>query len=780
MKTLIVESPTKAKTIGKYLGKDFKVLSSYGHVSDLVSKDGSVKPDENFKMVWEIAPKSKAHLKAIQDAVKESDTVLLATDPDREGEAIAWHVSEILKKDFKGKEVARVVFHEITKNAIEEAIKFPRAINQELVQAYLARRALDYLFGFTLSPVLWRKLPGAKSAGRVQSVALRLIVEREEEIEAFKTTEYWDINGIFSTSTLSVEARLIQYNKEKLEKFSISNDKQANDITKALEALNYHVETIESKKVQRNPLPPYITSTLQQDGANKFGFSASKTMKIAQQLYEGISITGEVTGLITYMRTDSISMSADAIATIRQYIKDKFKPDYLPKEARSYKSKVKNAQEAHECIRPSLPNLSPKDLQNKLDEDQFKIYSLIWNRSVASQMANAEFLQTKVDIASEDKQHVFRANGQVCQFEGFLAIYGVQEGDDIKMLPAMKEGQVMPLTQLTPDQHFTQPPARYNEGSLIKKLEELGIGRPSTYASMIEVLKGRKYVVLEKRRFTPDMIGRFVVLFLRKYFPTYIEYDFTAQMEENLDTISSGGADWQKVLTDFWTDFHKNVTETLPLRITEVINYLESHIGPTLFQTYPDHKCPDCTIGEVHLKLSKFGAFIGCSRYPDCTYTKNIKELMGPDDGEPKPIFEKVPDKILGDNEGIVFTLKKGPYGFYIQGQKEKPTKKDKPRNLKLPNFVEPDDATLQHAAFLYSLPCPVGALQEEPILLGVGRFGPFLKWKTTNASLPKGTNFFELSEAEAKGIIEKKLANPTAAPATGGKKKSKAPQSNK
>lgn len=769
MKTLVVESPTKAKTIGKYLGKDFKVVSSYGHVRDLLSKDGSVNPDDNFKMVWEIAAKSKAHIKAIQDAIKTSDTVLLATDPDREGEAIAWHVSEILKKDLKGKTVARVVFHEITKNAIEEAIKSPRNINQELVQAYLARRALDYLFGFTLSPILWRKLPGARSAGRVQSVALRLIVEREEEIEAFKTTEYWDINGVFAPD---IEAKLIQYNKEKLEKFSITNDKQANDIEKSLADLTYRVEDIDSKKVQRNPLPPYITSTLQQDGANKFGFSASKTMKIAQQLYEGISITGEVTGLITYMRTDSVSMSNDAIDKIRQYIKDHFKADYLPKEARGYKSKVKNAQEAHECIRPSLPNLSPKDLKNKLDEDQFKIYSLIWNRSIASQMSNAEFLQTKVDIVSADNQHIFRANGQICQFEGFLAIYGVQEGDDIKMLPVMKKGQDMLLKQLTADQHFTQPPARFNEGSLIKKLEELGIGRPSTYASMIEVLKGRNYVILEKRRFTPDMIGRFVVLFLRKYFPTYIEYDFTAQMEENLDTISSGGADWQKVLTEFWTDFSKNVTDTLPLRITEVINYLESHIGPILFQNYPDHKCPDCVIGEVHLKLSKFGAFIGCSRYPDCTYTKNIKEVMIQEDGEAKPVFEKIPDKPLGKNEGIVFTLKKGPYGFYIQGQKEKSTKKDKPKNMKLPNFVEPEEATLQHAIFLYSLPRSIGDLDGESILLGVGRFGPFLKWKTTNFSLPKGTNFFELSAVEAKEIIEKKLSNPTTTSATTGKKR--------
>lgn len=757
MKTLVVESPTKAKTIGKYLGKDFKVVSSYGHVRDLVSKDGSVKPDENFKMLWEIGPKSKPHIKIIQEAIKESDTVLLATDPDREGEAIAWHVSEILQKDLKGKQVGRVVFHEITKSAIEEAIKSPRAINQELVQAYLARRALDYLFGFTLSPVLWRKLPGAKSAGRVQSVALRLIVEREEEIEAFKTKEYWDINGIFSPE---VEAKLIQYKKEKLEKFSITNDVQANEITKALSELTYHVDTVESKRVQRNPLPPYITSTLQQDSANKFGFSASKTMKVAQQLYEGISITGEVTGLITYMRTDSVSMSADAIDKIRQYIKDHFKADYLPKESRGYKNKVKNAQEAHECIRPSLPNLPPKDLKNKLDEDQFKIYSLIWNRSIASQMANAEFLQTRVDIASKDRQHVFRANGQVCQFEGFLAVYGVQEGDDIKMLPAMKEGQDMPLQKITPDQHFTQPPARYNEGSLIKKLEELGIGRPSTYASMIEVLKGRNYVVLEKRRFTPDMIGRFVVLFLRKYFPTYIEYDFTAQMEEHLDAISGGGEDWHKVLSDFWQDFHKNVNETLPLRITEVIDYLESHIGPTLFQSYPEHKCPDCNIGEVHLKLSKYGAFIGCSRYPECTYTKNIKELMSPDDGEAKPLFEKVPDKILGTNDGIVFTLKKGPYGFYIQGQKEKPAKKDKPKNLKLPAFIEPDDAKLQHAIFLYSLPTPIGELQGEQIILNIGRFGPFLKWKATNASLPKGTNFFELSAVEAKGLIEKKIGS--------------------
>lgn len=754
MKTLVVESPAKAKTIGKYLGKDFKVVSSYGHVRDLVSKDGSVKPDENFKMSWEIGDKSKAHIKAIKEAVKDSDTLLLATDPDREGEAIAWHVSEILKSDLKNKEVGRVVFHEITKGAIQEAIKSPRAINQELVQAYLARRALDYLFGFTLSPVLWRKLPGAKSAGRVQSVALRLIVEREEEIEAFKTTEYWDIGGVFAPE---IEAKLVQYKKEKLEKFSITNADQANEMTKVLEKLQYSVDIVESKKVQRNPLPPYITSTLQQDAANKFGFSASKTMKVAQQLYEGISITGEETGLITYMRTDSVSMSTEAIGKIRQYVQEHFKAEYLPKEVRGYKNKVKNAQEAHECIRPSLPHFAPRDLASKLDEDQLKIYTLVWNRSIASQMANAEFLQTRVDIASEDKQHVFRANGQVCQFEGFLAVYGVQEGDDIKMLPAMKEAQVMSLNQVLPEQHFTQPPARYNEGSLIKKLEELGIGRPSTYASMIEVLKGRKYVVLDKRRFMPDMIGRFVVLFLRKYFPTYIEYDFTAQMEEHLDAISSGEDDWNKVLTNFWTDFSKNVSETGTLRITEVIDYLESHIGPTLFQNYPDRKCPECATGEVHLKLSRFGAFIGCSRYPECAYTKNIKDLMGGDDAETKLVFKKVPDRILGTNEKVVFALKKGPYGFYIQGQKEKPTKKDKPKNMKLPAFVEPDDVTLQQAVFLYSLPSPVGVLDKEPITLSIGRFGPFLKWKTINASLPRGTNFFTLSEKEAKQIIEKK-----------------------
>lgn len=749
----MVESPTKAKTIGKYLGKDFKVVSSYGHVRDLVSKDGSVKPDDNFKMLWEIGPKSKGHIKAIQEAIKESDTLLLATDPDREGEAIAWHVAEILKNDLKNKTVGRVVFHEITKSAIQEAIKSPRTINQELVQAYLARRALDYLFGFTLSPVLWRKLPGAKSAGRVQSVALRLIVEREEEIEAFKATEYWDITGTF---TPGVEAKLIQYNDEKLEKFSIGNEEQAKNIEKTVAKLAYHVNSVESKKVQRNPWPPYVTSTLQQDASNKFGFSASKTMKIAQQLYEGISITGEATGLITYMRTDSVSMSGEAIGKIRQYVKEHFKADYLPKEARGYKNKVKNAQEAHECIRPSFPHLAPKDVRSKLDDDQFKIYSLIWNRSIASQMANAEFLQTRVDILSKDGKHVFRANGQVCQFEGFLAVYGVQEGDDIKMLPPLKEGQTLPLEKLSPEQHFTQPPARYNEGSLIKKLEELGIGRPSTYASMIEVLKGRKYVILEKRRFTPDIIGRFVVLFLRNYFPTYIEYDFTAQMEEHLDAVSSGGENWHAVLANFWSDFSKNVTEVDPLRITEVINYLEAHIGPTLFQNYPDQKCPECKAGEVHLKLSKFGAFIGCSHYPECTYTKNLKELLGQE--EEKPVFEKTPDRVLGTNDGIVFTLKKGPYGFYIQCQKEKATKKDKPKNLKLPSFVNPDEATLSEAAFLYALPRSVGLLEGEPIVLSVGRFGPFLKWKTANASVPKGTNFFTLKETDAKKIIEKKM----------------------
>ena len=754
LKTVVVESPTKAKTISKYLGKDYNVVSSFGHMRDLVSKDGSVDPSNNFKMVWETSPRSKKHVQEIKGLLKKSDTLLLATDPDREGEAISWHISEIFKKELKDINVQRIVFHEITKPAIEEAIKSPRNLNQELVEAYLARRALDYLFGFTLSPVLWRKLPGAKSAGRVQSVALRLIVEREEEIEQFKAQEYWDVIGLFDPK---VEAKLSHFDGKKLEKFTIENEKQAKDIVTHLKKQKFAVDKIEAKKVSRNPLPPYITSTLQQDASNKLGFSASRTMKIAQQLYEGLNIKGSVTGLITYMRTDSVSMSKEALTKIRDYIKDNFSKEYLPKTSRGYKSKVKNAQEAHECIRPAHPDLAPDVIRNVLNDDQYKVYSLIWKRSIASQMANAEFLQTKIDIASDNKKDVFRANGQVCEFKGFLSVYQIEEDENNKTLPPLKKGDDMTIKSITPNQHFTQPPPRYNEGSLIKKLEELGIGRPSTYASLIETLKERKYVILEKRRFTPDLIGRFVVLFLKEYFPKYIEYDFTAHMEENLDAISSGGQDFLKVLSDFWSKFSETVDGTKELRITQVIDYLEKAANQVLFTEFTDRKCPKCSDGSINLKLSKFGAFLGCSKYPECKFTSSLKGEKA--EGEQTQVEEKPKDIELGEKDNVKYVLKKGPYGFYFQCQKKK---EKKPKNIKLPNFIDPSEATIDHASFLFSLPREIAKLDGYPVLLDTGRFGPYVKWNNINASLPKGANIFEFSGDEAEGLITKKRAKST------------------
>jgi DNA topoisomerase-1 len=561
MKVVIVESPAKAKTINKYLGSDYHVLASFGHVRDLPSKDGSVKPEDDFSMLWEIDARSEKHMKEITAAVKDADEVLLATDPDREGEAISWHVLEILKarKALKKASVKRVVFHEITKKAINEAIKHPRDLDADLIDAYLARRALDYLVGFTISPVLWRKLPGSRSAGRVQSVALRLITDREDEIEAFTAEEYWSILGDFlGKPNKKVKARLTHLNCKKLSKFDINNEKLATDAVGEIKKHAYSVLKIEKKQSKRNPSPPFTTSTLQQEAARKLGFGANRTMKTAQQLYEGVTLSGETTGLITYMRTDSVNLGQEALDALRVHIDKTYGKDYLPEEMRVYKTKAKNAQEAHEAIRPTEIARHPKDIAGYLNDDQLKLYELIWKRTISSQMASAILDQVSVDIGNPEKTVMFRANGSTIRFDGFLKVY--QEGkdeeaneeqeEDEKILPPLVEGEALDLNLITPNQHFTQPPPRYSEASLVKKLEELGIGRPSTYASIINTLQDRGYVKLEKKQFQPEDRGRIVTAFLLNFFEKYVEYDFTANLEEQLDDISGGRLQWKKVLSD--------------------------------------------------------------------------------------------------------------------------------------------------------------------------------------------------------------------------------------
>ncbi|MBT4464140.1 MAG: type I DNA topoisomerase, partial [Rhodospirillaceae bacterium] len=644
MNVVIVESPAKAKTINKYLGTDYTVLASYGHIRDLPSKNGSVRPDDDFAMEWEIDSRSQKQVKAITDACKGADHLYLATDPDREGEAISWHVLRVLekKKVLKNIEVKRVVFNEITKTAILDAFKTPRDLDTELVQAYLARRALDYLVGFTLSPVLWRKLPGSRSAGRVQSVALRLICERETEIELFNPQEYWSVKaGFNSTAGVPFTAQLTHLNGDKLAKMSIADGKQADAAVSAIEAADMSVAKVEKKQTRRNPTAPFTTSTLQQEAARKLYFATKRTMQVAQRLYEGIQIGGETIGLITYMRTDGVQMAGEAIATCRDLIGNDYGADYLPGEPRVYKTKAKNAQEAHEAIRPTDVKRLPSDVAQYLDDDQKKLYELIWKRTVASQMEAARIDQVAADISSPDGNTTLRATGSVIAFDGFLRVY--QEGKDEKnaandkdrILPDLKEGEALARTSVNPEQHFTQPPPRYSEASLVKTMEELGIGRPSTYSSIISVLQDRDYVTLEQRRFTPQDRGRLVTAFLASFFTKYVEYNFTAELEDKLDDISGGRIDWKQVLRDFWEDFAKAVGDTKELRVRDVLDRLNELLGPHFFHDEGNGKdpraCPTCDEGQLSLKLGKFGAFIGCSNYPDCRYTRPL--VVSDDDG---------------------------------------------------------------------------------------------------------------------------------------------------
>ena len=690
MDVVIVELPAKAKTINKYLGDGYTVLASYGHVRDLPPKDGSVRPDADFAMDWEVDDRAGKHIKAIAEAVRGAERLYLATDPDREGEAISWHVCEVLrqKKALQGVDIKRVVFNEITRGAILDAFARPRDLDGELVEAYLARRALDYLVGFTLSPVLWRKLPGSRSAGRVQSVALRLICERESEIENFRSREYWTVEGVFRKhSGETLTAALTHLDGRKLDKFDLADETAALTAVRAAEARAYAVDSVERKQTRRNPAPPFVTSTLQQEASRKLGFSASHTMRVAQRLYEGVAINGETVGLITYMRTDGVQMSSEAITACRTLIDGEFGHRYLPEKPRFYKTKAKNAQEAHEAIRPTDVHRKPADVAAFLDNDQRRLYSLIWKRTLASQMELAVLDQVAVDIASEDRKVMFRATGSVVAFDGFLRVY--REGrddpetdkpeataradeDGERMLPDVQRGEPVDRVSITPEQHFTQPPPRFTEASLVKRLEELGIGRPSTYATILSVLQERKYVRLESRRFLPEDRGRLVTAFLESFFERYVAYGFTAAMEERLDDVSGGRIDWKAVLRDFWRDFSTAVEGTKGLRVKEVLDALDRLLGPHFFRDEAEgadpRVCQSCNTGRLGLKLGKFGAFIGCSNYPECRYTRPLIPAGG-DDAQPASAAGVNGARVLGEDPatGQPVSLRKGPYGHYVQ-----------------------------------------------------------------------------------------------------------------
>src|SRR5712692_10186598 len=748
MNVVVVESPAKAKTINKYLGRDYRVVASYGHIRDLPAKDGSVLPDDDFAMSWEVDGRSEKHIKEITQALRGADRLFLATDPDREGEAISWHVREVLKarRALKDVDVKRVVFNEVTRNAVLEAFSRPREIDRELVEAYLARRALDYLVGFTLSPVLWRKVPGSRSAGRVQSVALRLVCEREAEIEAFRPREYWTIEVEFQTEAGErFTARLSHLDGKKLDRFDLDSETKARAAAAAiLAAGTFSVASVEHREVHRNPFPPFTTSTLQQEASRKLGFGASRTMRVAQRLYEGIDLDGDTVGLITYMRTDGVAIAAEAIAAARGLIGSEFGPRYVPGEPRVYRSPAKNAQEAHEAIRPTDLARKPGDVARHLDNDHRRLYELIWKRTVASQMASALLDQASVDIADKSGRLRLHATGSVMLFDGFLKLYQEDRDDaaeddaEGRRLPNMRERERLARGGVDPAQHFTQPPPRYTEASLVKKLEELGIGRPSTYASILQVLQDREYVKLDKRRFVPEDRGRLVTAFLTSFFEHYVEYNFTADLENQLDEVSGGRVDWKELLRNFWRDFSSSVEGTKDLTIKAVLEALDAELGRHFFpEDDPDNAagrdprlCPGCGAGRLSLKLGRFGAFIGCSNYPECRYTRAFGAEAEDEAGGA--------DTVLGSDpaSGQSVAVKKGPYGHYLQlGEGENGAK---PRRVALPRGLKPTDIDLDTALRLLALPREIGRHPEtgEPIIAGIGRFGAYIKHGTSFTSL--------------------------------------------
>ncbi|HEY6832539.1 MAG TPA: type I DNA topoisomerase [Pseudolabrys sp.] len=771
MNIVVVESPAKAKTINKYLGPDYEVLASFGHIRDLPAKDGSVDPEQDFRMLWEVDAKSNQRMNDIARALKGADKLILATDPDREGEAISWHVLEVLKekKALKDQPVERVVFNAITKQSVTEAMKHPRQIDGALVDAYLARRALDYLVGFTLSPVLWRKLPGARSAGRVQSVALRLVCDRELDIEKFVAREYWSIVAKLATPRNDVfEARLVGADGRKIQRLDINSGAEAEAFTRDLENAAFKVASVEAKPARRNPPPPFTTSTMQQEASRKLGFSPAHTMRLAQRLYEGIDIGGETVGLITYMRTDGIDMAPEAVAGIRGMIGQQYGKDYVPDAPRQYQNKSKNAQEAHEAVRPTDPNRRPNEVAKHVDRDQARLYELVWNRAVASQMQSAELERTTVDITAKvgARNIELRATGQVVKFDGFLTLY--QEGfdepsedDESRRLPIINQGETLAKQAINSSQHFTEPPPRYSEASLVKRMEELGIGRPSTYAAILQVLQDRGYVRIEKKRLMPEDKGRVVVGFLESFFHRYVEYDFTANLEEQLDRVSNNEVDWKKVLQDFWGDFIGAVNDIKELRVTHVLDALNDLLAPHIFPPRPEggdaRKCPNCETGRLSLKLGRFGAFIGCSNYPECNFTRQMTPgAEGAVNGT----------KVLGEDPvtGLEVTLRGGRFGPYLQlGEASKEKDAEKPKRAGLPKGLAAEDVDLERALALLALPRDVGAHPEdgEMIIAGVGRFGPYVKHGKTYANLEDGDEVLNIGLNRAVTLIAEKKLKP-------------------
>ncbi len=762
MKVVIVESPAKAKTINKYLGADYEVYASYGHIRDLPSKDGSVDPENDFAMIWQADSKSTARIREIAEAVKGSEKLILATDPDREGEAISWHLLEALKKRraLKDVDVERVVFNAITKTAVTEAMKNPRQLDNQLVDAYLARRALDYLVGFNLSPVLWRKLPGSRSAGRVQSVALRIICQRELEIETFVPREYWQVQaGLRAKAGADFRTRLYALDGETLKKFDLPNAEAANAALEAVKVGGFTVASVEAKPVKRRPPPPFITSTLQQEASRKLGFGAKRTMQAAQKLYEE--------GRITYMRTDGVNMAPEAYTAARAAISSQYGAQYLPEKARFYSSKAKNAQEAHEAIRPTDFNLRPENYNGA--GDLKKLYALIWRRAVASQMEEARLERTTIDLVSKDKRATLRSTGQVMLFEGFIKLYtegrdDAEDEDGDTRLPKVAVGEHCDLIDAANSQHFTEPPPRYSEASLVKRLEELGIGRPSTYASTLSTLEDRGYVRIDKKRLIPEDKGRLVTAFLENFFAQYVEYGFTAGLEEQLDVISDGKLDWRVFLKQFWTQFSAAIGETKDLRVTHVLDALNETLGTYVFPAVDaegnvkekPRECPLCKEGELSLKLGRGGAFVGCGNYPECKFTRSFSanadgdDVINPD-GEELGIHPEA---------GVPMLLKSGRFGPYVEMTREGA---EKPTRSSIPKGVDPKSVGADLAAKLLSLPREIGKHPEdgEPIVANLGRYGPYVQHQKTYANLSNFEELFEVGLNRAVTLIAEKVANP-------------------